>query len=94
MKTLHLNAADLGLNFDQCHRLAHIAADHLLGGAMLLSFHDRDRDLESPAGVSECHQGCTIPGWQEYAETRGGELMVNFGQGRFVFCFRPLGEFA
>lgn len=94
MKTLHLNADDLALGFHQCHRLAGIAAEHLLDGAMLLSFYDRDRDLESPAGVSECHRGCTVPGWQEYAETRGGTLMVNFGQGRFVFCFRPLGEFA
>lgn len=94
MKTLRLDPADLALNFDACHRLANIVADHLLGGAMLLSFYDRERNLESPAGVSECHQGCPIPGWQEYAETRGGELMVDFGGGRFVFCFRPLGEFA
>lgn len=94
MKTLHLNADELALNFDACHRLANILADHVLGGAMLLSFFDRERDLESPAGVSECHRDCPIPGWQEYAETRGGELMVNFSQGRYVFCFRPLGEFA
>lgn len=94
MKTLHLNTDELDLGFDACHRLAHILADHLTGGAMLLSFFDRDRNLESPAGVSECHQGCAIPGWQDYAENRGGELMVDFGGGRFVFCFRPLGEFA
>ena len=28
-----------------------LLAEHLLGEAMLLSFYDRDRNLESPAGV-------------------------------------------
>lgn len=50
MKSLHLNADELDLNFDQC----------------------------------------PIPGWQDYASNRGGSLMVNFGQGRFVFCYRPI----
>ena len=27
--------------------------------------------------------------WQDYASNRGGVLMVNFSQGRFVFCYRP-----
>lgn len=93
MKTLHLNADELDLSFDQCLKLANAAADHLLdkrGGAMLLSFWDDDRGLESPHGVSECHFQCPIPGWQDYAANRGGELMVNFGQGRFVFCYRPV----
>jgi hypothetical protein len=93
MKTLHMNADELGLNFDQTLKLANAAAEHYLekqGGAMLLSFYDRDRNLESPHGVSECHFQCAIPGWQDYAENRGGALMVNFEQGRFVFCYRPL----
>jgi hypothetical protein len=93
MKTLHLDADELGLGFDQCLKLANLAADHLLagqGGAMLLSFWDDERGLESPHGVSECHFQCPIPGWQDYAANRGGVLMVNFGRGRFVFCYRPL----
>jgi hypothetical protein len=94
MKTLHLDATDLGLDFNACLKLAEAAAAHLLGEAMLLSFYDRDRNLESPNGVSECHQGCAVPGWVDYAANRGGSLIVDFGRGRFVFCFRPLGEFA
>ena len=93
MNTLHMNADALGLNFDQTLKLANAAADHVLrqqGGAMLLSFYDRDRNLESPHGVSECHFQCPIPGWQDYAANRGGALMVNFGKGRFVFCYRPV----
>ena len=63
MKTLHLDADELALNFDQCLKLANAAAEHLLekqGGAMLLSFWDNDRGLESPHGVSECHFQCPI----------------------------------
>ena len=92
MKTLHLNADELGLGFDQCLRLAEACAQQLLGEHMLLSFYDRDRNLESPHGVSECHFQCPIPGWQDYASNRGGKLMVNFQQGRFVFCYRALDE--
>lgn len=94
MKTLHLDASELDLDFNACLKLAEANASHLLGEAMLLSFYDRDRNLESPHGVSECHFQCAIPGWVDYARNRGGSLIVNFGQGRFVFCFRPLGEFA
>ncbi len=90
MKTLHLNASELGLSFEQSLELANALAKHLLGEAMLLSFYDRDRNLESPAGVSECHVGCATPGWQDYAENRGGSLMVNFEHGRYVFCYRTL----
>lgn len=90
MQTLHLDATELGLDFDASLKLANAIAEHLLGSAMLLSFYDRDRNLESPAGVSECHQGCETPGWVDYAANRGGTLMVNFGQGCFVFCYMPL----
>lgn len=90
MQTLHLDATELALDFEACLKLANAIARHLLGEAMLLSFYDRDRNLESPAGVSECHVGCATPGWQDYAENRGGTLMVNFEHGRHVFCYRPI----
>ena len=52
MLTLHLDARELNLGFEQSLRLANAAAHDLLGEAMLLSYYDRDRNLESPAGVS------------------------------------------
>ena len=90
MQTLHIDATELGLGFDASLKLANTIAEQQLGEAMLLSFYDRDRNLESPAGVSECHVGCATPGWQDYAANRGGTLMVNFERGRFVFCYMPL----
>jgi hypothetical protein len=57
---------------------------------MLLSRYDRD--LESPAHASECHEGCPIKGYWGYALNREGALAVDFGDGRFVFCFRSLAD--
>lgn len=90
MKTLNLETGAWGADFAGCHHLANRIADGLLEQPMLLSFYDRERNLESPSGVSECHQGCATPGWVDYAVHRGGSLMIDFDHGRFVFCF--LGE--
>ncbi len=70
-----------------------IAEDHVQD-ALLLAWYDRDQDFESPAHASECHDACDVPGYIEYAENRGASLRVNVDGGRFVFCYRPLGEFA
>jgi hypothetical protein len=35
-----------------------------------------------------------VPGYVDYAQSRGAELMVDVADGTFVFCYRPLGEFA
>jgi hypothetical protein len=59
---------------------------------MLLSWYDRDRDFESPQHASECYQLGAIPGFVEYGLSHGARLMVDIGQGRFVFFFLPLAE--
>ncbi len=82
------------LDFDAAIKRASAVADELIGENMLLSWYDRERDLESPAHVGECHEGCPIKGYWDYAQNRGGALAVDFDEGRFVFCFRPLREFA
>ena len=90
MKTLHIDATELSLGFDATLKLAQSIADNLLKNTMLLSWYDRDRNLESPGHVSECHENCSVPGWWDYAANRGATLAINFSQGRFVFCFMPL----
>lgn len=88
MKTLRLDAAELGLDFNAALKLAGAIAQQQLGdGTMLLSWYDRERDLESPAGVSECHAGCATKGSWDYAKNRGARLAVEFESGRFFFCF-------
>jgi hypothetical protein len=88
MKTLHLDTAELGLDFNGALKLASAIAQQQLGDeTMLLSWYDRERDLESPAGVSECHEGCATKGSWDYALNRGARLAVEFDAGRFFFCF-------
>ena len=90
MKTLHIDATELSLDFSSSLKLAQAIAGNLLEEIMLLAWYDRYRNLESPGHVSECHQNCPVPGWWDYAANRGGTLAVNFSQGRFVFCFMPI----
>jgi hypothetical protein len=92
MKTLRIDASGWPLDFAGRLRLAGAVADSLLGEAMLLSWYDRDRDLESPRGVSECHEACAAQGAMDYARNRGAQLAVDFEAGRFVFCYLGSGS--
>ncbi len=88
MKTLRLDSAELGLDFNAALKLATAIAEQRFGEeTMLLSWYDRERDLESPAGVSECHEGCAIKGSWDFAKNRGARLAVEYDSGRFYFCF-------
>ena len=94
MKIHRIVSTGTAPDFDAAIKRASAVAGELLGENMLLSWYDRERDLESRAHASECHEGCPIRGYWDYALNRGGALAVDFDDGRFVFCFRPLGEFA
>jgi hypothetical protein len=88
VKTLHLDTTELDLDFNAALKLASVIAQQQLGDdTMLLSWYDRERDLESPAGVSECHESCATKGSWDYALNRGARLAVNFDSGRYTFCF-------
>lgn len=88
MKTLALGSSQLDLDFNASLKLATAIAQQQLGDdTMLLSWYDRERDLESPAGVSECHVGCATKGSWDYALNRGARLVVEFDSGRYFFCF-------
>lgn len=88
MKTLPLDTVELEVDFNAALKLATAIARHQLGeDTMLLSWYDRERDIESPAGVSECHEGCATKGSWDYALNRGARLAVEFDVGRLYFCF-------
>lgn len=83
-----------GLGFATAKRLADEAAGELLDEPICLSWCDRAADRESPAHASECHGDCEMPGYVEYAVTRGANLKIVVDGGAYVFCYRPIGEFA
>jgi hypothetical protein len=95
MNTLHMTGVELLGDFNRAKRAADAVARALLGECVCMSWYDRARDREAPANVSECHDdSCDVPGYVDYAVSRGAELKVDVGGGEFVFCYRPLGEFA
>ena len=94
MRIGKIAVSDSALDFDAALKRAKAEAEEQIGENMLLFWYDRERDLESPGHVSECHDGCATRGYWDYALNRGATLAVDFDDGRFVFCFRPLGEFA
>ena len=88
MKTLRIDVSELDLDFNAALKLATAIAEQRLGDdTMLLSWYDRERDLESPAGVSECHEGCATKGSWDYALNRGARLAVEVDAGRYFFCY-------
>jgi hypothetical protein len=94
MKTIRI-ASEVELGFEAASRLSEAVARSLLGDELVcLSWYDRIRDHECPAHASECHDGsCPIPGYIEYAQSRGAQLRVVIAEGTFVFCFRSVEEF-
>jgi hypothetical protein len=90
-----LTAKGIRFDFDQAKKVADGLSELLLGESVCLSWYDRTAGRESPAHVSECHdESCPVPGYVDYAQSRGAELAVDVAAGDFVFCYRPLGEFA
>jgi hypothetical protein len=83
-----------GMAFQAAKSLADETAARILEDPVCLSWYDRGEDRESPAHVGECHDGCEMRGFEEYALTRGATLKVVVGGGAYTFCYRPLGEFA
>lgn len=94
MKTIMRDSHSNETEFSAAKQLAEETAAAQLDEPILLSWYDKKRDKESPSGVSECHTDCDVPGCIEYAQSRGGHLVVDIDQGDFLFCYRELGEFA
>lgn len=82
------------LQFSEAKTMADALASDRIDDPVCLSWFDRARDRESPAHVSECHGDCEFPGSVEYAISRGATLIVAVGDNDYLFCYRPLGEFA
>ncbi len=93
MKSIGLETDD-ELDFKLAKRLADAVADACLGECICLSWFDRAAGQESPSHAGDCHGSCEVPGYMEYAIHRGAELKIVVRSGDFVFCYRPLGEFA
>ncbi len=77
-------------NHMQAMNIADKIAENNLGQYMLLSWYDRDRDLESPRHSSECHVKGAVPGYVDYGLYHGATLKIDIENGRFVFFYMPV----
>ncbi|MEJ2690469.1 MAG: AF1514 family protein [Deltaproteobacteria bacterium] len=75
-------------DFEQAMALAKREAEKRFEEYMLVSWYDRDRDFESPAGTTECDHG--VAGYILYGLNHGSRLKVDVEAGRFVFFFAPV----
>jgi hypothetical protein len=93
MRTVTVTTGESPLTFEEAHSLARALAEALLGECTCLSWSDRKAGRESPANASDCHGSCEVPGYVEYAVSRGATLRVIVDGGAFDFLFRDLREF-
>lgn len=94
LQTTRIQSGAARVDFATAKRLADEKSGEIFDEPICLSWYDRAADRESPAHASECHGDCEMPGYVEYAVTRGAELKIVIDDGAFVFCYRPIGEFA
>ena len=94
LRVLRIDREGVSLDYSSARRLADAVAGALVAEPVCLSWCDRALGQESPAHASDCHGDCEVPGYEEYALSRGAELKVVVNDGAAVFLYRPLGEFA
>ena len=90
METVRINPEQPVADHQQAMALAREAAGERFEDHMLISWYDRDRDLESPANTTECAGDCPKDGYIHYARSHGAKLKIDIEDGRFVFFFTPL----
>ena len=77
-----------GGGFDAAMKAAFHEAEKAGGDFMLLAWHDNESGRSSPE-VEACGIG-PMPGWEMFATSRGADLRVEVGGGKYVFMFLRL----
>jgi hypothetical protein len=82
-----LYVADATLDFSRARALADRRAREMGGEPMLLAWYDRATGVFSPQ-VTCC--GDDKPTWLIYAESRGGDLVIDINDEAYVFVYRRM----
>ena len=82
---IDLEVADAPLDFAHARALADQRARQLAAEPMLLAWYNRDTGEFSPQ-VTCC--GEDKPTWLIYAESRGGDLIIDINREAYVFVYR------
>ncbi len=84
---IDLDVPDAPLDFARAKVLADRRAREAADEPMLLAWYNRDRGEASPQ-VPCC--GEAKPGWLTYAESRGGDLVIDINREAYVFVYRRM----
>lgn len=79
-----LRVPEAGLDFAQARKIADRRARELCPAPILLAWFDRGAARYSPNAPC-CRED--KPSWLVYAESRGGDLILNLNDGEFVFIY-------
>ena len=82
---IELRADDPNLDFLKAQNLARQRAGEVCDEPMLLAWFDRARGAFSP-NLTCCRED--KPSWLTYAESRGGDIIININDLDYVFVFR------
>jgi hypothetical protein len=77
------------LDFPQAQDLARRRAREVCEEPMLLAWFDRARSQFSP-NITCCRED--KPSWLTYAESRGGNIVININDLDYVFVFKGLSD--
>jgi hypothetical protein len=82
---IDIGVSDEPLDFAQARALAEARACQEAADPMLLAWYDRGTGRFSPQ-VTCC--GDNKPAWLIYAESRGGDLVIDINREAYVFVYR------
>lgn len=84
---IDIYVADVPLDLSQARAIADHRARQVAAETMLLAWYDRGTGSFSPQ-VTCC--GDAKPAWLIYAESRGGDLIIDINDEAYVFVYRIL----
>jgi hypothetical protein len=82
---IDIGVRDEPLDFTRARAIADRRARELAPEPLLLAWYDRDAGTLSPR-VPCCRDA--KPGWLIYAESRGGDLVIDINDEAYVFVYR------
>ena len=82
---IDIEVTDTPLDFARARAIAQRRAREIAADPMLLAWYDRDAGRFSPQ-VTCC--GDNKPTWLIYAESRGGDLVIDINREAYVFVYR------
>jgi hypothetical protein len=83
METIRVTVEGAEVNFDAARKRADDIAAGKLKEPLLVAWYDGVAGLGHP-DVPECTDR---PGWQVYAESRGGELTIDVNSGQYILIY-------